>query len=54
VAITISLVAGGFVWWSRTQTFAPNRAILMAVNDKPAVRADSGEKQDQAARRRAA
>ncbi len=54
IAILVSLAAGGFVWWSRAQSSTANRAILLAVQRKPAVKFGDAEKQDQPPKRRAA
>ena len=54
IAILVSLAAGGFVWWSRAQSSTANRAILLAVQRKPAVKFGDAEKQDQPPKRCAA
>ena len=52
--ILVSLAAGGYIWWSRTQSSRANLAILLPVKRKPAAKPVSTEKQDNTTERRAA
>ncbi len=54
VGLLVSLLAVGYVWWSRTRYSRINRAVLLAVKREPAAGPDLAEKQDQPSTRRAA
>ena len=55
IGLLVSLLAGGYVWWSRTRFSRTERAVIFAVKRQPAAEAGRAEKQpDEASKRRAA
>ena len=54
VGAILSLVTGGYVWWSRAQYAKANRAVLLAMKREPAAKADGTEQHGKPSTRRAA